>query len=189
MKKISITILFLLLGLVVKAQEDITLYRLMNKQYTAGGLLALQHNTVTNKAILIQPEGVKFDVKTGYLQALIIKQVKNKDGVVFICSLKNKDYFLKYNEAGNFSFAKMDKTKQANFMWEVNYAGPKKDGILNEDLVYLSPKIKSSLSIVNENGELKLTPIFDKNGVKVDKKKSKLADKFIFYLQKMNNAL
>ncbi|CAM1355645.1 hypothetical protein [Tenacibaculum halocynthiae] len=188
MKKISITMLFLLLGFVVKAQDDITLYRFMNKQLTAGGLMALQHNTVTNKATLIQPHGVKFDLNTGYLQALIIQQVKNKDGVVFISSLKNKGFFLKYNEPGNFSFAKMDKTKQANFMWEVNYAGPRKDGILNEDLVYLSPINEPSLSIVNENGELKLTSIFDGNGAVVDNKKSKLADKFIFYLQKMNNA-
>lgn len=190
MKKF-LTILLLLLGFTVKAQEDITLFRLLNKQGLQQNLnIVLHHNLIDNTPHSNTPVPKDFKFDTGYLQSLIIKPIEQNDGNVLICSLKKKEYYLKYDiSAKTLVFALLDKNNLSNYTWNINYAGPKEPPYLNQDVVYITPKKNSNLSIVNDSGVFRLSTITDKNGNPINNQNAKLADKFIFYLQTMNNAL
>lgn len=204
MKKYSIAILFLLLGWVVKAQEDISLFRLLNAEYN-NGLPYLNHNLETNEALLKPTKAISFQVNTGYLGALLI--VQKEKGSVLIGSLKKKGYFLKYYKDANkpLRFEKLDNINElprlnentsSTYLFNLNYAGSVGSNASGTSLnplhrVYITPAGSGTeLAFCQENGKLEVKAVTDEDGTRTSTSNpKKLAQKFIFHLQRIKNVL
>ncbi|CAL2107129.1 conserved hypothetical protein [Tenacibaculum sp. 190524A02b] len=204
MKKISITLLFLLLGLVVKAQEDISLFRLLSANYHEG-LPYLNHDIETDEASLEPNLAIKYQLNTGYLGTFII--IPKGKGSVLIESLKKRGYFLKYDKGSSKSlrFEKLDNKNKlprlnentnSTYLFNLNYAGSVSSRASQSSLnpfrhVYITPAGSGTeLAFSNEDGKLEVKSVTDEDGKRTSTSSpAKLASKFIFHLQRIKNVL
>lgn len=187
--------LFLLLGLVVKAQEDITLFRFISKKEVSGKVYAV---SPFFKESLIQAKELSsktFDLETGYLDAFIL--IPHPDlnaGTFFIASAIDKTVYLRPD-----SFSKKILLRDYNndpslskpifYAWTMSYAGSK-------DEVYLEPFLKNNEGevLTFENGSFILKGIEDTKGVAIrenDRVSSgeRISDKQIIIIQRLKNSL
>lgn len=195
MKKYSITILFLLLGWVVKAQEDITLFRFLSKNKENGKTYALTTNLKDNTLVAKEITDQDFNFKTGYLDGFIVMPHPIfKSGQVLIVSAKDKTKFLKLNpqtfklEIGNyFTHANKNNLDENSYGWYLNFAGS------NEE-VHLQPPFLYTNALTLENGSFKIKNMEDTKGNPADFGGSlsdgeRISDKQIFVIQKLTNSL
>ncbi len=196
MKKISITMLFLLLGFVVKAQDDITLFRFLSKKQENGKSYALTANVKDGSFVAKEVTPGEFNLKTGYLEAfLVMPHPAFKNGEVLIVSAKDKKSFLKMDytgtklELGNY-YTDKNKSKDYFYRWYLNYAGA------NEQVYFQGPLENTTSGVLTlNNGVFKLQRIEDTKGTLTPisgegvASGEKISDKQIIVIQKLKNSL
>ncbi|WP_442265420.1 hypothetical protein ACSIGC_13945 [Tenacibaculum sp. ZS6-P6] len=196
MKKVSIAILFLLLGLVVKAQEDITLFRFLSKKQENGKIYVLTPEIKNGHLLAKEITNEDFNLKTGYLDAFIVMPHPNlKKGEVLIVSARDKKSFLKLDysasklELGNY-FTDTHRAKDYFYRWHLNYAGG------NNEVYFQGPLDNTtSGALTFDNGVFKLQRIEDTKGIKTPTdgsgvpKGERIADKQVIIIQKLKNSI
>ncbi|CAL2095805.1 hypothetical protein [Tenacibaculum sp. 190524A02b] len=196
MKKISITILFLLLGFVVKAQEDITLFRFLSKKQENGKVYSLTANVKDGALMAKEIKAKDFTIETGYLETfLIIPHPAFNNGEVLIVSAKNKKNFLKRDvtgtklELGNY-YTDTLKSKDYYYKWSLNYAG-------SNNQVYFQAPLENTTSgvLTLSRGVFKVQRVEDTKGGLAPvngegiASGERISDKQIIVIQKIKNTL
>lgn len=195
MKKISITILLLLLGIVVKAQDDITLFRLVNSDSSLNKTFLASHNPENNLLVPKEITNSEFNIRTAYLNALILvphPTLKSKGGVLIVLA-KNKKLYLKNNigKAISFEDYSLDshESEKNKYVWYLNYAGV-------NNKVYLTPFYfstgDSEWGVKRDNDSYSYTILHDSNDVRrndTNRDKWKVDNRFVFNLQSIKNSL
>ncbi|CAL2083546.1 conserved protein of unknown function [Tenacibaculum sp. 190524A02b] len=192
MRSIYLTLLFLLLSIGVKAQDDITLFRLINNDSSSNKTFLASYNPSNN---LLEPKEItnsNFDLKTGYLNALMLvphPTLKNEGGVL-IALAKNKKLFLKIKFGRPFfeNYSKETIESEKNkYIWYLNYAG-------DNTKVSLVPYTNNDgrRGMVRSGGNYWHTIYHDSNGIRrsdSNKDTWKVDNGFIFSLQSIQNSL